>query len=230
MTIKLEAKTRTLKGKKVFALRAQDEIPGVLYGHDVENQVLTLPYGIFDKAYQEAGENTIIDLAIDGKEPVKVLIGDIQMDEIKQRFSHVDFKQINMNEKITANVELNFVGEAPIIKAEGGSLVHNLSELEIRCLPGDLIHDINVDISSLVTYDNVITLADLKIPANIEVVGHDNDTIIANAVPAKIEVEEPVVVAPVEGAEGAAPAEGATPEAGKDVAAKPGAEKKEEKK
>lgn len=207
MTIQLIAKARTLLGKKAKTLRTKEEIPAVLYGHGLENKNLTIGYNQFEKVFKTAGENTIIDLVIDDQAPVKVLVADVQVDPIKNRFAHIDFKQIRMDEKIVATVKLNFIGEAAPVKEEGGVFVHNFSELEIRCLPGDLIHEINVDISRLKTFNDVIKIKDLNLPANIETTEHEAEEVVATvARPKKIEEEAPV--------QAAAPVEGASTEAG----------------
>ncbi|MFA6918885.1 MAG: 50S ribosomal protein L25 [Patescibacteria group bacterium] len=210
MTIKLEAKSRELLGKKVFKLRENGEIPGVVFGHGDKNSNIQLDYVPFEKIYQEAGESTIIDLVIDGGKVVKTIISDVQHDPVKGRLSHVDFRIVKMDEKITAGIPLEFFGESKVVKEDGGSIVHNISEVEIECLPGDLIHEIKVDLSVLKTFDDVIMIKDLALPKNVEILGHESDDVVALAVAVQEEKEEAPVVVATEGAvEGVAPAEGA---------------------
>lgn len=178
MTLKLNANLRTLLGKKSNKTRQEGKIPAVVYGHGIENKNLELEYNSFDKVFKEGGESTLVDLNIDG-EIVKVIISDVQYEPVKGRYRHVDLHQINMNEEITANVELHFVGEPKAVKDFGGVLVHNISELEIKCLPGDLVGEIEVDVSKLDTFDDVITIADLIISDKIEIVGHELTDVVA---------------------------------------------------
>ncbi len=193
MTIKLNAKPRTVVGKKVADLRQADIIPAVLYGHGDKNLNLALPFQEFNKVFAQAGENTIIDLAVAGTDqPIKVLVADTQLDPIKNQVIHVDLKRIKMDEKITANISINYIGEAPAVKELGGIFVHNLDELEIKCLPGDLIHEVDVDISTLKSFDDIISIADLSIPATIEIIGHEPTDVVATVTPQKVEAE-PVV-------------------------------------
>jgi len=192
MTIQLSAAKRGIIGKKVFKLRQADKIPAVVYGHGLESNNIELNYNDFEKVFNEAGESTIIDLTINGDQPIKVLISDMQFDPIKHRINHVDLHQIKMDEELHAHVELKFIGESKMVKEEGGSLIHNLSELEIKCLPKDLIHEIEVDVSRLENFDDVITINDLKLPDTIEVVGHEGDDVVALVVRHKEEKEEPV--------------------------------------
>jgi len=145
-----------------------------------------------------------LDLAIEGQEPIKTIIADVQYDPVKGKIIHADLHQINMKEKINAHVKLKFIGESKAVKEESGVLVHNISELEIRCLPNDLIHEIDVDISALNSFDDAITIADLKIPANVEILHHEPGAVVANVARPRVEVEE-TVVAPVAEAAAATP-------------------------
>jgi large subunit ribosomal protein L25 len=81
---------------------------------------------------------------------------------------HVDFHQVRMDEKMTAKVPLKFVGEAPTVKAEGGTLVKSLDEIEVICLPADLPHEIEVDLTTLKTFDDSIAIKNLKLPKGVE--------------------------------------------------------------
>lgn len=194
MTLKLKADLRSLVGKKAQITRAGGKIPAVVYGSGVENKNLELDYNSFDKVFKEGGESTIIDLNI-ADETVKVVVSDVQYDPVKGVYRHVDFHQIKMDEKITANVELNFVGEPKTVKEFGGVLVHNISELEIKCLPSDLVSEIEVDVSKLDTFDDVITIADLVISDKIEIVGHESTDVVAMVSEPRAEEPEAAPVA-----------------------------------
>jgi hypothetical protein len=91
---------------------------------------------------------------------------------------HADLRQIDMNENIEVQVALQFVGESPAVKALGAILVKNMDEVTVRCLPKDLVHEINVDITSLTQFHDSIAIKDLKLPAGLEVIGNPNDLII----------------------------------------------------
>ena len=215
MTLKLPAILRENLGRKAQYVRDAGKIPAVIYGHKVENQNLELNYVEFEKILEKAGESTILDVVVGDKAPLKALISEVQYEPVSGRIRHVDLHQINMKEKINANVEIKFIGESRVVKEDGGTVMHNISEVEIRCMPSDLIHEIVVDVADLKEFDDVITIADLKIPANVEIIDHEADEVVAIAMKPKVEVEEVVAeVAPIEGAEGAAPvagAEGAAP-------------------
>lgn len=182
-TIQLSAQTRSVVGRKVSTLRQADMIPGVLYGHGIENVNVVIPFKKFQQAYNQAGESTLVDLQIDEKTPVKVIINDVQKDSLNGKLTHVDFYQVNMKEKITAEVPLEFIGEAGAVKTLGGILLKNITKVEVEALPGDLPHELKIDISALNTFDDKITIGDIQLPAGV--------TIKADATEAVVMVEPP---------------------------------------
>lgn len=219
MTLKLSANVRENLGRKAAYVREAGKIPAVIYGHKTENQNLELNYVEFEKILEKAGESTILDIVVADKEPLKALISEVQYEPVSGRIRHVDLHQINMKEKINANIEIKFIGESRIVKEDGGIVMHSISEVEVRCLPGELIHEIIVDVSALKEFDDVITIADLKLPATIEILDHEPTDVVAIAAKPRVEVEETAPVVAVEGAE-AVTAEGAV------AGASPAGEKK----
>jgi len=210
--LSLTAKTREVEGKKVSGLREQGLIPAVLYGHGLKPISVSVPYPAFEKIYQAAGESTLVDLKLDDKNSVKVLIHDIQHDPITNRLAHVDFLQVRMDEEIHTKVPLKFIGIAPAIKELSGILVTNLNELEIKCLPNDLIHEIEVDLSNLRTFDDQVRVADLKVPAGIKVLSPADETVALVQEPREEQTYETTPVETPAGKEAAPAAEPAEPE------------------
>lgn len=182
--LKLSAVKRDKKGEKV---REEGLLPAVVYGAGKGTESLSLNNKEFNKLYQEAGESTLIDLQIDGKEAGKVLVQDVQYDPVKDFVIHVDFKRIDMNKPLVAPVELVFVNESPIIKESGGTLVRQLEEVEVECLPKDLVSHLDVDLSVLKTFDDAFRVADLKLPPGVEIYELTDDIIIVKAIPALTE-------------------------------------------
>jgi large subunit ribosomal protein L25 len=138
-----------------------------VYGKVKENLNIQLNTRDFNKVYQKAGESTLIDLHLDDQTPIKVLIHDVHRDPVKQTALHVDLFAIDMNKKLTAEVQLKFIGESKAVKELGGVLVKNHDELEIECLPGDLVHEFEIDIAQLETFEKRITIGDLKAPKGV---------------------------------------------------------------
>ena len=131
----------------------------------------------FKRLIKKSGESTVIDLRIDEKDNRNVLIYDTQKDPVKDSYIHIDFFQVRMDEEIETEVELEYVGEAPAVKELGGVLVKNIDAIEVKCLPADLPSSITVDISSLKTFEDRITLGDLNISKKIEL-SIDLETVI----------------------------------------------------
>ncbi len=196
--IELQASPRTVLGKKVRHLRRQGMLPANLFGHNLASQALQVEEKAFQRAFAQAGMNTLVSLKVAGAEPKMVLIRGLQRNPLKRNLLHVDFYQVAMMEKLTAQVPLVFVGEAPGVAA-GGILLHNIDEVEIECLPGDLVRHIDVDISGLQEIDDTIYVKNLQVSAAIRILRDPDEVVVKILPPAKEEVEEVVAeVAPAE--------------------------------
>jgi large subunit ribosomal protein L25 len=170
-------------GKQVRKLRLEGQIPAVVYGHNKESQALTIDQKEFVTTYREAGFSTLLDLSIGDQKPQKVLIHDIQSDGPTGRVLHVDFYIVNMKEKLQTEIELEFVGQAPAVEVDGGTLITVKSELNVECLPQDLVTSIEVDISKLVTFDDVIRVSDIPVPAGMEILDEPEEVVVSVAEP-----------------------------------------------
>lgn len=174
-----EATTRVATGHKVKQVRRDGFIPAVIYGNVKENRSLSLDARTFTKLYMQAGSSTIINLAIDGEKPVKVLVHDVTVHGTRNELTHVDFYAVNLKEKLTTEVPLIFVGTAPAVDVDGGIFVTVKSELEIECLPDNLPQHIDVDISVLKTFDDSIRIKDITLPAGVEATGEPEEVVAA---------------------------------------------------
>lgn len=150
------------------AIRAEGRVPGIMYGAGSTPASLSVSAVELEKLYRAASESTLIDLTLEGAAPVKVLLQDVQFDPVRGKITHVDFRQINMNQELEVQVEIRLIGLAPAVKELGGSLVQQVESVTVRCLPKDLINFVEVDVSSLVNFDAVINVKDLKLPAGVE--------------------------------------------------------------
>lgn len=186
--ITLKATTRDVIGKKVKHLREQGFVPAVVYGKDKKGHSVQINAKDFMRVYDKAGSSALVDLTIDDKGMQKVLIQDVQFDPVKDTPMHVDLYAIKMNEEITTKIPINFIGEAPAVKDLEGNFIANYDEVEVECLPGDLISEITVDISGLKTFDDNIKIGDLDIPQNIKVL-NDAEEVVALVNPPRSEEE-----------------------------------------
>jgi ribosomal protein L25 (general stress protein Ctc) len=107
----LSAKIRKELGKKVKVLKKKGILPGVLYGPKVESQPLEVDLKEFEKAFEEAGESSLISLNFGSKKHL-VMIHAIEIDPLTQKPIHVDFYQPRLDQEITVPVPLVFEGEA----------------------------------------------------------------------------------------------------------------------
>lgn len=187
-SLKLAIKERQETGRQVTQVRAEDRIPGVIYGHETDNRNVSVDYNSFAKVHKAGGESTLVELDQDGTESVKVLIKDTQRDPITDRYTHIDFYKVNLKEKTTAEISLVFEGESAAVKAHGGFLQTPNDAVEVEALPDKLPHDIKVDISKLETFDDVIRAGDLPLPEGVELVT-DAERTIAFVNPPKSEEE-----------------------------------------
>lgn len=187
--IKLEVQTRTDK-ENLKELAKEGLVPAVLYGsHLKENVLLKMDRIRMTKVLEQAGESTLIDLSVDGKESgKKVLIKDTQTNPIKGTIIHVDFYEVDMNKPIHAQIVLNFIGESNAIKNMGGALIKNLNEIEVKCLPDKLVNHIDIDISKLNNFGDSIAIKDINLPEGMEVFG-DAEEVVAIIVEPKEEKE-----------------------------------------
>lgn len=182
-TFELKSKKRGILGKNVKTLRNQGLVPAVVYGGKEGNIPLVLELKEFKKIFKHAGETTIVRLFIDDEKFKNVLIHDTSRDPVTDEVRHIDFYEVKMDEKITAKIPLIFTGDALAISDLGGVLVKAMQELEIRALPADLPHKIEIDISSLKTFNDNILVKDIKLPQNIEVLGNTSASVASIAMP-----------------------------------------------
>ena len=200
-TINLTAKTRIVPTPAKNQGRLEGSLPAVVYGMGQKSDHLFLSQKEFEKIYARAGESSLIDLIMDQAEPIKVLVKEVQKDPVTEKIIHVDFYRIDMSKELQTTVPLVFVGQSQAVKDFNAILVKSLEEVEIACRPSDLISKIEVDISALKSFEEVIRVRDLQVPETIKILT-DPDRSVASAVLVKVQVEEaPKVEVAVEGQE-----------------------------
>ena len=167
----LAVTVRNATGKGVARrLRQEGLIPcGILWAQDGTYALSLNPTDLKKIISSESGRNTLITLKFDGKKEKDrgCTLEGTSTDAIKRSYLHADLFEVLMDEKITARIPIHFVGKAIGVK-EGGIEQHLRRELDIRCLPGNLIDFIEVDVTSLAVGDSV-HVKDVKVPEGIEV-------------------------------------------------------------
>jgi len=190
--ITLEVEKRDLK-EGLGNIRKAGKIPAVFYGKKEASTPIQLSYAIFEKTLKDAGESTVLHLKGVGID-VDVLIHDVDLNPVTDLPRHVDFYAIEKGKKLEIKVPLEFVGIAPAVKDLGGILVKVMHEVEIEALAADLPHNLVVDISTLASFDSVITIADIVVPKGVTVKAKSEE-VIASVYEPK---EEVVEAAPVD--------------------------------
>jgi large subunit ribosomal protein L25 len=190
-TARLMAQRRQETGKGVARrLRRAGKLPAVLYGHgetralSIDDRVLWLI------RHSEAGENTIIDLVIDGNPPetCNAILRDVQIDPVSQGQLHADLYRIVMDEPITVTVPLEFIKEPEErLRVAQAVLTPLLREVEVQCLPRDIPDTIVVDLEDLQVGD-VLHVGDLRLPAGVTLMTDTEETVVTTSISAAAEM------------------------------------------
>ncbi len=198
------AKPREGKFNKNAArrVRVAGKIPAVLYGSGLEPVAVEVdPKQISRILFSESGHNTIFDVEVAGHAAAKAMIVDWQREPIKDQLIHIDLKRIALDKALRVKVRVKLLGIPVGVKAAGGILDQVLREVEIECLPGDIPHHIDVDVSNLELFAS-LRVKDLPHSGSLKFLNAEDAT-VAHVVSIR---EEVVPVAEVDAAAAAAAA------------------------
>lgn len=172
MELKINASPRDLTKKKVKTLRKEGLVPAAIFGFQGNSNVQVNQIEA-KKAFIEAGHSSVVTLDLGGNSH-NVLFDDIQFNPVTRDFTHISFREVNMNEEITAVVPFELTGEeeSPAVKDEDSLIILAIPEVELRGLPKNIPSEITIDVSSFHTGDT-LTLSDIKLPEGLEVVHKD---------------------------------------------------------
>jgi large subunit ribosomal protein L25 len=216
MDLELTLDAREAQGKANKRLRREGFVPGVVYGKGEESTPVQVDAKTFEALYRAAGKTSVVKFHLPGRRrATSGLIKSVQRHPLSGSAIHVDYYLVNLKQEMEVDIPLSFVGESPAVEESGGTLLHNLSTVRVKALPGDLPHEIEVNVAVLTSLDVSIHVADLNLNRDLITVMTDGETLVATVVPPRIEVEEePVVAEGEEPAEGEEGAEGETTEGG----------------
>jgi len=183
------------KGASRRLRRLAGEVPAIVYGGKVEPLNVSVPHNELIKHLEhEAFYSHIISLNVDGKEQ-DVILKDLQRHPSKPLVLHADFLRIDKSTRLTTHVPLHFINEATSkgVKIQGGKVVHNLTQIDVSCLPHNLPEFIEVDLANA-EIGTIIHISDLKLPSGVTSValshGADHDLAVATIVKPKGATEE----------------------------------------
>ena len=189
---KLTAKTRAGKGSaSAGRLRRTGWFPAVVYGEGrpgVDIQLNEHDFVMMLRSHRS--ENMILDLTVEGTaKPYKVMLKAMQHHPITGRVIHLDFYEVSMTRKIEIEVPVKLTGVATGVANEGGILEHVLRALTVQCLPGDLIEEIELDVTAL-SVGKTLRVRDVKIDTAKYKVLDDADQVVAAVAAPRTEEEE----------------------------------------
>lgn len=183
----INAKNRDVAVKAKY-LRQESRIPATVYGLGKDPASIDVDYADFERKFRTASYSTIIDLDVDGSVE-KVLIKEIQYHPVMDTMDHVDFVRVDMNKEIHTAIPLSFVGNAPAVKSDGAMIATARDTVEVKCLPGSLVHDIEVSLESLALSGDSIHVKDIVVPEGMEIL-EDPDTVVVQAMATRGKAEE----------------------------------------
>ncbi|WP_143416255.1 50S ribosomal protein L25/general stress protein Ctc [Geobacillus sp. E263] len=186
MAVVLEAKERPDKKHSTLRrIRLQGNIPGILYGKNIDNQMIFVSGVALEKTIREGGRHSLMTLKI-GEKDYSVLLREIQRDPLRGNILHADFQAVDMSTEVDIDVDVRLIGEAAGEK-DGGVLQQNLHQLTIRVLPANIPPSIDIDISHLQIGDTV-TVGDINTGGKYEIID-DPSEVIATILPPQQEEE-----------------------------------------
>lgn len=160
-------------------LRMQGLVPATVYGKAEESISVQLNSKEFMIAYKK-DKNSIFSLKMESA-TIKAIVKKVQVEATTDKVLNVEFQRIKDAEKIKVVVNFETVGDSPAVKA-GASITMSMSSVEVECLPGDIPHSISVDISKLVNYEDVLTIAEIDFPNGVSpLVNTDSLVVKVNA-------------------------------------------------
>lgn len=203
---------RTIKGKKVKSLRQEGIVPANVVAESAVSTMIEVDRKSFKHLYDKAGDTTVIYLQVgESQETVPVLVEQVEVHPVTNETQHIVFRQVNLKEKIEAQIPVELVGEN---KVPDAVVITVHDEIEVRALPTDLPEKFEIDISVLTEIGQAVTFADLKFDREkVELILEED---LETPVVMLQEVKEEVIeeVAAPEGEEGTETAGGETPAEG----------------
>ena len=180
--ISLTAELRTDVGKGASRRLRRDgkKVPAIIYGTQMDPQNLTLSANELRKVMQhETFYSQIMDVVVEDKAQ-QAVVRDLQRSPASGRVMHIDFLRVSLDKELHVNVPLHFTNEDNCVgvKISGGSIAHNLNEVEISALPANLPQFIEVDMTDI-DLGSSVHLSDLILPEGVTILalthGEDRD-------------------------------------------------------
>ena len=209
------------KGASRRLRRLADKVPAIIYGGNKDPQPLTMVRKDLEKALEnEAFFSHVLTIKV-GSDTQKAILKDLQRHPAKNRVMHADFLRVDENTAVKVNVPIHFINEEKShgVKMEGGIVQHQVTDIEVSCLPGDIPEYVEVDMLE-VKIGDIIHLSDIALPDGVTSValalGEDHDLAVASIIAPRGAAEEDVEEAAEDTGEEAAADEGGDEDGGED--------------
>lgn len=187
-TITITAEARATLRKGLGALRRNGYLPAIIYGAVTEPIPVQLHAHHTSQILNRLQGTALIELNLDG-EVYQTVVREIQRDVLTGNLLHVDLMAVAMDQVISMTVPIQLVGDSPATSTGEFAIIPGTNEVEVECLPEHIISSIEVSVEALSELGNVLTIADLVIPAEITVLT-DVEEVIARVAYAGLAEEE----------------------------------------
>ena len=206
---------RELGSSATRRLRAQEQIPAVIYGMGMDPLSVSVDRRELRQAVSGgSGLNTILDLTIDGK-MYPSIIKDVQRHPVRLNITHLDFIQVDLNAEIVVRIPIHLTGESEEVNNNNGLIDQIMTELEVSTTPRNIPEEVVVDVSGM-DMDSTIHIEDLPLPAGVTATGDPDRTVVTVSIMRTPVLDEEAAEAEAAAAEAAAEGEegGEAPEGG----------------
>ncbi len=178
---KLTAEPRSTMGKEVKRLRRGGVLPGIVYGPAIaEPQKISIQQRDFDRIFHTTGSTSLIELSV-GKDMHTVFIRGVDRHPVRNVILHAEFYAPNLNKVTEVTVPIMLIGHPT--DNSGGLLNHGRTDVQLRGLPAAIPQHVEVDLSSLKEFDDVLTVADLPLPAGVEMLTPGEEMVVRLSAP-----------------------------------------------
>jgi large subunit ribosomal protein L25 len=178
--IVLVVEEREATGKQAAGLRAKGLVPAVIYGREFKPANVQFSQNEARRVVRQAGTHTPIELTLDGKKST-ALIKSVDYLPARSDISHIGFQAVRADEIVNTEVPIVLVGSADSAAAKAGLIIlPTLEEVEVRAKVSELPDKIEINAANLTAAEDKLTLADAKLPENIEIVDFDPEIVVAS--------------------------------------------------
>src|SRR6266704_4991786 len=179
--MQLNASTRQILGKRSRRLHREGKLTAVVYGHAAAATPLVLDRLEFQKGFVKSGRTHLVDLVVDGSRTEKVLVRAIQNHPRRLGPIHVDFYQVNLEEKIEVEVPIHLTGESAAVKRGDADILQPLHSIRVECLPSDIPEAFEVDLTPLEEIESELRVSEITVPKGVTVL-EDADELVVKIV------------------------------------------------